>query len=332
MRPSGAAGILRRIASKIEASRAPDSGLVKQDLRRLLIAIGQDEYSPDTDKDPGTEKNPDVDEGKPSTKSHPDTQKNPSTKKGLGPKAPGGTLKSETGPEKKGAPDFTLLEGELSGGSAPDTWKCGIKWDFEDIPDVEALKGNPPEPEEIAEAIKVGSRPSDAAKILRMIASGIDASNSPSPELVVRDLRRVIIAIRAIRSPLKGLLDFKGPFSESEPDEKITISSVPWGLSGAVVPVLAAKWGIDADDPAFNGPIDLEIGYVIEDTYYEKAERQTMEHPGQRERYEVTVSITHIDGFEISQEDRVMCDRAGLSNFVGELVAEEIMKDSGDNY
>jgi len=322
MRPSGAAGILRRIASKIEASRAPDSGLVKQDLRRLLIAIEQDEYSPNTDKDP------DVDEGLPSTKSHPDTQKTPSTKKGLGPKTPGGTLKSETGPEKKGAPDFTLLEGELSGGSAPDTWKCGIKWDFEDIPDVETLKGNPPEPEEIAEAIKVGSRPSDAAKILRMIAAGIDASSSPSPELVVRDLRRVI---SVFGPPAKKSIEFRGPFSESEPDESLELS-IPWGLSGAIVPVLAAKWGIEGDDPVFNGPVDLIIGYVVEDTYYEKAERQTMEHPGQRERYEVTVSITHIDGLELSHEDQVVCDRAGLSNFVGELVAEEIMKDRGDRY
>ena len=148
------------------------------------------------------------------------------------------------------------------------------------------------------------------------------------------NLLRIAARVAATRRASE-LLVLNGPFKQSSPDEETEVT-IPFGLDGAIVPVLVEAIGYAPGDPVIpeveeeirRGPNeDISIGYWVKSEKYYPAERETRDYPGARAEYEMDIEITHFMGYELSGEDKVAANRE-----LNELVRDHVQERHEESY
>lgn len=138
-----------------------------------------------------------------------------------------------------------------------------------------------------------------------------------------------IAARVAARKKASEPLVLNGPFRKSKPEEETEVM-IPFGMDGAIVPVLVQSAGYSPDDPVVpeveeeirSGPNeDISVGYTVTYENHIPAERMTRDYPGAPAEYELNIEITHIMGYGLSGDDKVRANQM-LDDLVVEHVKE----------
>jgi hypothetical protein len=114
-------------------------------------------------------------------------------------------------------------------------------------------------------------------------------------------------------------VQLQGPFEKKTSPQHSYNIDLPFGLTGAIVPLLVQAWGEDPKNLNISQAIeqgpnpDVSIGY--------KVVRENLTS----ESYELELQLTHIEGYDLSPTDQATLEKMGIGQLLYDRVEEDHM-------
>ena len=150
------------------------------------------------------------------------------------------------------------------------------------------------------------------------------------------DIIRIAARIAARIASLAPV-ELHGPFVQTSPDES-TSFDIPFGFTGEFAKLLAkaiSDPGSESDPELMQEiqtgpiPVEVEIGYRLDDEDFSPGEKGYPDSPDLEDGYGITITITHLAGYELSPEDQTLVNNAVCgSDRIGQVTLNDLVKEN----